>query len=200
MESDLFQSGRRWLPGSAAGRDYDAFIESKLAGQNPHGEADFVETLGGRSVLDAGCGTGRIGIELARRGLDMVGVDLDPAMIARARDKAPALDWRLGDLATIDLGRTFDCILLAGNVMIFLAPGTEGQVVTNLARHLSPGGALVAGFQLLPGRLTLGTYDRLALAAGLQLAERWTTWHRNPWQTGAGYAVSVHRLPTVHRP
>ena len=194
MESNLFQRGRCWHPGRPdSGRDYDAFIEAKLAGENPHGEADFVEALGVRSVLDAGCGTGRVGIELAQRGLAVVGVDLDPAMVARAREKAPDLDWRLGDLATVDLGRTFDCILLAGNVMIFLAPGTEADIVANLGRHLSAGGALVAGFQIMPGRLTLTTYDRLALAAGLELHERWSTWQRHPWQPGANYAVSVHR-------
>ena len=48
----------------------------EAAGVNPHGEADFVFSYGPRSVLDAGCGTGRVAIELARRGLDVVGTDL----------------------------------------------------------------------------------------------------------------------------
>jgi len=61
-----------------------------------HGEATFVEALGVRRVLDAGCGTGRVAIELARRGLDVVGVDADPGMLSAARAKAPELEWALG--------------------------------------------------------------------------------------------------------
>ena len=181
------------------GRDseaYEAHFEAQAAaGRDVHGEAAFIEQVGARSVLDAGCGTGRVARELARRGLDVVGVDVDPAMLAVARRKAPGLDWRLGDLATIDLGRTFEAIVMAGNVMLFLAPGTERAVVANLARHLAPAGLLVAGFQLMFRHLTLAQYDGLAAAAGLELVERWATWDRRVWRPGGDYAVSVHRRP-----
>jgi ubiquinone/menaquinone biosynthesis C-methylase UbiE len=160
-----------------------------------HGEATFVEGLGARSVLDAGCGTGRVAIELARRGIEAVGVDADPGMLSAARAKAPELEWLVADLAALDLpGRRFDVALMAGNVMIFVQPGTEGAVLERLAAHLSPGGAVVAGFQLVPGGLTLDRYDELAGAAGLSLAERFATWDRDPWLEGGDYAVSVHRL------
>jgi SAM-dependent methyltransferase len=184
----------RWLAGDGVRGDaYEARFEAlAAAGHDPHGEATFVERLGVRSVLDAGCGTGRVARELARRGLDVVGVDIDPGMLETARRRAPRLDWRLGDLATIDLGRTFQAAVLAGNVMIFLTPGTEGAVVGNLAGHLAPDGLLVAGFQL-GGPLTLDRYDAVADAAGLELVERWATWDRDPWRPGGDYAVSVHR-------
>ena len=58
--------------------------------------------------------------------------------------------WVEGDLADVDLDRTFDGIVMAGNVMIFVTPGTEGAVMTNMARHLEPGGVVVAGFSLVP--------------------------------------------------
>lgn len=185
----------RWLrERSVSGDAYDSTYERRAAGgQNVHGEADFVETFAPKSVLDAGCGTGRVGRELARRGLEVVGVDIDAEMLDTARRKSADVEWVLADLATVDLGRGFDAIVMAGNVMIFLAPGSEGQVVANLAKHLAPGGILVAGFQLQPGRLTLAEYDRLAGAAGLTLAERWATWHRDEWVDGGDYAVSVHR-------
>lgn len=189
-------AGNRWLA-EARGRSdtYDRRWEEMAAsGHNVHGEADLVESLGPRSVLDAGCGTGRVAIELARRGLDVVGVDLDASMLEKARSKEPDRPWILGDVVDIDLGRTFDVVLLAGNVMIFLVPGTEAAVVANLARHLEPGGALVAGFSLEPGRLDLETYDGHARAAGLVLGERWATWDRQPFD-GGNYAVSVHRRP-----
>lgn len=97
---------------------------------------------------DAGCGTGRMGIELARRGMEIVGVDLDEVMLAQARSKAPQIDWQLADLSTITLDQPFDAIVMAGNVMIYLTPGTEAATVSNLAAHLNPGGLLVAGFRV----------------------------------------------------
>jgi 2-polyprenyl-3-methyl-5-hydroxy-6-metoxy-1,4-benzoquinol methylase len=163
-----------------------------------HGEATLVEGLGVRSVLDAGCGTGRVAIELARRGLEVVGVDADPGMLSAARAKAPDLEWVLADLADFELleadgRRRFDAAVMAGNVMIFVVPGTEGAVLEHVAAHLHPGGLVVAGFQLVPGRLSLERYDELAAAAGLTGAERFATWDRDPWVPGGDYAVSVHR-------
>ena len=196
----------RWL-GSAdvpRGDAYDAQFQALAqAGEDVHGEAHFVASLGVTTVLDAGCGTGRVAIELARRGIDAVGVDLDATMLAVAQRKAPYLPWYAGDITTIELTMPealaqrclFDAVVLAGNVMIFLAPGSEVAAVANLARHLAPGGALVAGFQLLPGGLTLAQYDAYATQAGLVLAERWATWDRQPWSATSDYAVSVHRLP-----
>jgi SAM-dependent methyltransferase len=190
-------SQNRWLTSrTRSGDAYDAvYDERAAAGQDVHGEANFVQREGVRSVLDAGCGTGRVGRELARRGFDVTGVDIDAEMLDTARRKAPDVDWRLGDLAVIDPGREFDVIVMAGNVMIFLTSGTERGVVENMARHLVPGGLLIAGFQLEGGRLTVEQYDALAAATGLTLAERWATWDREPWLAGGDYAVSVHRRP-----
>lgn len=190
------------------GQEYDAPYEARAAsGINVHGEADCITRLqqasqpspaAGQpySVLDAGCGTGRMAIELARRGAEVVGVDLDEVMLTQARAKAPQLDWRLGDLATIELGRRFDCVVLAGNVMIYLTPGSEAATLENMARHLISGGLLVAAFELKTptwSSLTLEGYDRLAAAAGLTLSQRWSTWQQDPWQPADRYAVSVHQ-------
>jgi SAM-dependent methyltransferase len=193
----LTDTPNRWLETrSISGDAYDSTYERRAAaGEDVHGEADFVMAFEPESVLDAGCGTGRVGRELARRGVDVVGVDIDAEMLDTARRKAPAVDWRLADLATVSLSREFDVIVMAGNVMIFLTPGTESDVVANMARHLRPGGQLVAGFQLQPGRLSIEDYDGLATSAGLTLAERWSTWDRDPWTPGGDYAVSLHSWP-----
>jgi len=186
----------RWLSSARDPSEYDArFVEAERMGRDMHGEASFVQSLGAASVLDAGCGTGRVTVELARRGVEVVGIDIDPGMLAAARQKAPEVAWHAADLAAVDLGRRFDAVVLAGNVMIFLTPGTERSVVANMASHLAPAGSLVAGFQL-SGVLDLGDYDRYCIAAGLELAERWATWDREPWHDGCDYAVSVHRLST----
>ncbi|MGH9018986.1 MAG: class I SAM-dependent DNA methyltransferase, partial [Acidimicrobiales bacterium] len=149
--------------------------------------------LGLHRVLDAGCGTGRVAIELDRLGCEVVGVDVDEAMLAEARTKAPHLEWVGADLSTVELDGTFDGVVMAGNVMIFVTPGTEGAVVANLTRHLVGGGLLVAGFSVEKGRLPLAVYDDLASAAGLELVDRWATWDREVHAPGHDYAVSVHR-------
>jgi SAM-dependent methyltransferase len=187
----------RWSAhdGVQRGADYDVrWRELEVAGLSIHGEADLICTFDPETVLDAGCGTGRVAIELARRGIDVVGVDLDPPMLGQARTKAPHLEWVEADLCDIDLGRRFDVVAMPGNVMIFVCPGTEASVVANLARHLRPGGRLVAGFQLGQG-YDLDRYDADCAAAGLELEARSATWEGDPWVPGGDYAVSVHRAP-----
>ena len=182
----------RW--GRESRRDPDAYdaqwARMAESGVDPHGEAAFVMGYAPGSVLDAGCGTGRVAIELARRGVDTVGVDLDADLLAAARTKAPELAWHLADLTAVDLGRTFDVVVLAGNVMIFLVPGTETAVLANLRTHLAPGGRMIAGFQVRPDRLPLATFDAAAADAGLEVVERYATWGRDPYD-GGDYAVSV---------
>lgn len=184
----------RWNEASGVqrGDEYDVrWAEMERAGENPHGEADFICRYEPKSVLDAGCGTGRVAIELSRRGLDVAGVDLDPAMLDTARAKAPDVSWALADLTTVDLGRTFDLVAMPGNVMIFLAPGTEEAVVANLARHLVTDGVLIAGFQVSADRLGLDRYDSACASVGMDLADRYSTWYGERYD-GGDYAVSVH--------
>lgn len=178
--------------GAWDGEDYQRRVESQLAGEDPHGEVAFVERYGPGEVLDAGCGTGRVAIELDRRGIDVVGVDVSESMLATARRLGPTLTWVRADLADLDLGRRFDVVVMAGNVLLFTAEGTTGAVVAGCARHVAPDGVLVAGFQLGTG-YDLATYDAEAAAAGLTLAERYATWDRAPFEPGSDYAVSVHR-------
>lgn len=196
--------GTRWQHTDAPrGDDYDARWQRLAAsGRSVHGEADLVEALlgkhGGTRVLDAGCGTGRVAIELAARGFTVVGADADAGMLDTARAKAPQLNWVTADLSAPQAGVSgeFDLVVLAGNVMIFVEPGTEAQVVTGLTAHLAPGGLLVAGFSLRPDRLSLADYDGFAAAAGLEPVQRWATWDRAEF-SGGDYAVSVHRRVTA---
>jgi len=161
------------------------------SGVDVHGEATFVRSLGPASVLDAGCGTGRVAIELARHGIEVLGVDVDASMIAEARRRAPELQWLQADLVGLALGRQFDVVVLAGNVPLFAVLGTQTRLVASCAAHVAAGGALVAGFQL--GRqYGLADYDATCGDAGLGLTERWAGWAREPYRPGSGYAVSVH--------
>jgi SAM-dependent methyltransferase len=175
------------------GDDYQARFDRLAAtGADVHGEATFVRAYDPGSVLDAGCGTGRVAIELARHGIDVVGVDVDTSMLATARRLAPELTWVEADLTSLDLGRTFDVVVLAGNVPLFTPPGTHAALVAGGARHVAPGGRLIAGFSLERG-YGIDDWDAHATAAGLELAERFAAWDREPWAAGGPYAVSVHR-------
>jgi SAM-dependent methyltransferase len=174
------------------GDEYQARFDALAAsGTDVHGEADLVAAFAPGSVLDAGCGTGRVAIELARRGIDVVGADVDGSMLETARRLAPELAWVESDLAALDLGRGFDVVVLAGNVPLFTPPGTHAALVAGCARHVAPGGVQVAGFQLGRG-YALDDYDAQCGAAGLTLEARYATWDREPF-TGGDYAVSVHR-------
>lgn len=184
----------RWSGQGRDGQDYDErFARIAARGVDMHGEVAFVQRYHPKSVLDAGCGTGRVAIELANRDIDVVGTDLDSSMLEQARRKRPDLTWVEADLSTLDLGETFDVVVLAGNVMIFLDPGTEADAVASAAKHVDAGGLLIAGFQL-NGILSLADYDSFCLAAGLELHERFATWDADPFVAeAANYSVSVHR-------
>jgi SAM-dependent methyltransferase len=175
------------------GRSYQARFDALAAeGQDVHGEAHFILELAPGSVLDAGCGTGRVAIELANHGVDVVGVDIDTSMLATARSRAPEVSWVEADMTSLDLGRVFDLVTMAGNVPLFTAAGTNPMLVAACARHLGASGSLVAGFQLERG-YSVADYDRDCEAAGLTLTERWSTWDRAPFVESSEYAVSVHR-------
>lgn len=185
-------------PGQTAAMGWDGdeyqrrFDALAAAGSDVHGEADFVERFSPRSVLDIGSGTGRVATELARRGVDVVGVDADASMIATARRLAPAQRWIEADATELDLGETFDVVLLAGNVPLFTAPGTNPALLRASARHLAPRGVLVAGFST-DRHYSLETFDADAAASGLELVERFATWDGAPHAPTDSYAVSVHR-------
>ena len=187
----------RWTGNGAGGDAYDARWKQMAArGESVHGEADLVSRWvpmpAGAAVLDAGCGTGRVAIELAVRGFVAVGVDADAAMLAVARSKAPEIRWEPADLAELELHMVFDAVVMAGNVLIFVAPGTEATVVARCAAHLRPGGLLIAGFQLGRG-YRADQFDEHAAMAGLDLVRRFATWDEVPFG-GGDYQVSIHRL------
>jgi 2-polyprenyl-3-methyl-5-hydroxy-6-metoxy-1,4-benzoquinol methylase len=176
--------------------EYKARFEQMDAeGRSTHGEADFIDGFRPVSVLDAGCGMGRVAIELHQRGYDVEGVDLDADLLEYARRDAPHLAWHHADLAALSLERRFALVAMPGNVMLFCRVEDRCPIIACLAGHLEPGGLLVAGFSLerRDDAITLAEYDACCSAAGLALVERFATWDRDPYD-GGDYAVSVHSL------
>ena len=178
------------------------FVRIAEKGDDIDGEARFVDAMAdrGSTILDAGCGTGRVAAALARSGHRAAGVDADPTLIEKGREFYPGLPlatldlWHLTPerLAELGLPPTYDLIVCAGNVMLFLAEGTEPQVVRRLSGVLRPGGRVVFGF--FTGRdYDHDDLDRDARAAGWVREHRFATWQLDAI-TGAGdWAVSVYR-------
>ena len=192
----LLVSENHWVePSLSRGDRYERTYELRAAaGEDVHGEADFVARFSPASVLDAGCGTGRVGRELHRRGIDVVGVDLDNVMLGTARSRYPSASWIEGDISAIHLGRTFDIVLMAGNVINFVIPQFRGQAVENLVHHLRPDGLLINGHSIRPEGSSPAVFAIWAEAAGLELVERWATWDQEAFADSSDYALTVHRL------
>jgi SAM-dependent methyltransferase len=166
------------------------------AGGNPHGEVDFVMQYAPRTALDAGCGFGRVAVELSARGVTTVGVDLDPDLLERARRIAPDLEWHHADLSTFDLERRFDLVVVAGNVIGFVDAPDRAEAVRRCARHVAPGGRLVIGNQSRSAWPTPDQIDEWCSQDGLEPESRHGGWEREPFLPGAEYIVTVHHRPT----
>ncbi len=176
--------------------EYDVrWDQLEAQGQSVHDEADFVAQLGGDRVLDAGCGTGRVAVELARRGFTVVGIDNDADMLAYARRKPEPVRWLKSNLAGFELDDRFDVAVMAGNILLFVVPDQRSDAVANLARHVADGGALVTGSSTAPD-CDFDRVDGWCAAAGLELTEQYATWDRQPFD-GGDYRVSVHRKRTA---
>ncbi len=177
----------------------ERFRAMERAGEDLAGEARLVDALSARNarILDAGCGPGRVGGYLAEAGHRVVGVDVDPVLIAAAENDRPGPRWLVGDLAELDLparGITdpFDVIVSAGNVMTFLAPSTRVQVLTRLHAHLADDGRALIGFGA--GReYEFGQFFDDAAAAGFATDLLLSTWDLRPFTEDSDFLVAILR-------
>jgi len=137
-------------------------------------------------VLDLGTGRGRFGIWFARRGCRVVGIDVNPEMLAAARARAHALgledrfDLRQGDAEDLSdfADGTFDLVLC---MELFDHVPVTGTVLAEVRRVLAPGGRLI--FTYVPGESLYGVLGN---------AYRW--WRR---RSGETIISRTYRLPEI---
>ena len=195
----------RWFTAHNEGHSewyIERFRTLAAEGADLDGEARLVDALvpAHARILDAGCGPGRVGAALFRRGHQVLGVDVDPTLVAAAQQDHLGPTWLVADLAELDLAaaghpETFDGAVLAGNVMPFLAPGTGARVLDRVAHHLRPDAPIAVGFALDRG-YSIEEFDADVALAGLSVEHRFATWDIRPWTPSSGFAVSVLRTAT----
>ena len=173
------------------------FRDLAAQGMDLVGEARLVDAMLPRNsrVLDAGCGPGRIGGHLAQVGHQVVGVDVDPELIAEARKVHPGARWLVGDLAELDLPALgvepgFDVVVCAGNVMTFLAPSTRTEVLRRFGVHLREGGRAVVGFGAGRG-YPFEEFRADVREAGLREDVLLSSWDLRPYAPDADFLVAV---------
>ncbi|WP_067430363.1 class I SAM-dependent methyltransferase [Nocardioides jensenii] len=171
------------------------FVKIAAEGNDIDGEARFVDAMAtrGSRILDAGCGAGRVADALRRAGHRTIGVDVDPLLIEAGHQQHPDTDLRVLDLADLspELG-TFDVIVCPGNVITFVAPDSEPEVVAAMASVLAPGGRAVFGFHV-DRTLSVDDLDGYADQVGWTLEFRFGTWELDPFTDASDWAVSVYR-------
>jgi SAM-dependent methyltransferase len=195
-------SGNRWISRIEEDPDHseryvERFRTMAADGFDLHGEARFIDAMvtRGARILDAGCGPGRVGGRLAELGHDVVGIDLDPVLIAAAEHDHPGPRWLVGDLADLDLDAAgvdagFDAVVCAGNVMGFLDPDTRRHVLANLRNVLGDGGRVVAGFGS-SGHYPFDEFFADVDHAGLEAELCLSTWDLRPFGASSEFLVAV---------
>lgn len=145
----------------AKGHGYGERFRRLLAeGEDVDGEARLADALVPREarILDVGSGMGRVSAALLARGHDVVAVERDPTLVAQSRSTYPYLDVVHGDILDADLRPGFDLTVMVGNVMVFLAEGTERNVLTRLHGLLGPSGRMLVGFHPTEGPASARDY------------------------------------------
>ena len=173
----------------------ERFRAMAASGADLAGEARLVDALvePASRILDAGCGPGRVGAALFARGHTVVGVDVDPELIAAAQADHPGPRWVVEDLSGFALDeQPFDAAVVAGNVLAFVAVGTEAAVLSQIAAHVRTDGVVAVGFGTDRG-YALADFDTHCAIAGLRLEHRFATWGLRPWREDADFAVTVLR-------
>jgi SAM-dependent methyltransferase len=102
-------------------------------------------------ICDLGCGPGEVAYYLQSRGVETVGVDLSPNMVAEARRRCPGLPFVVGNFLALEFSEAFFGGIAAFYSLIHLPRGRVGEALEECRRVLKPGGFLLIGCHVGPG-------------------------------------------------
>jgi ubiquinone/menaquinone biosynthesis C-methylase UbiE len=134
--------------------DHAAIYDASV-GEDFQGDVQFYVSEALRSggpALELACGSGRITIPIAKAGVEITGLDLSEAMLARAQEKAGKLEpevekritLRSGDMRNFDLGRQFPLIIIPFRAFLCLMTlEDQKRALVQVHRHLQPDGRLI---------------------------------------------------------
>lgn len=166
-------------------------------GQDIHGEARLADAMVERNsvILDAGCGTGRLGGYLAAQGHTVVGIDVDPILISHAEQDFPSVTWQVGDLSEDEIEEhDFDLAIAAGNVMGFIAPEGREATLRNIFQSLKPGARFVTGFGAGRG-WEFDDFLELAGKIGFRVDFTFSSWDMKVFTPHSTFLVAVLSRP-----
>ena len=167
---DPFAAGAPFYDVDLEGYDEDVALYERLA------------DAGWSTVLELGCGTGRVAVALARAGLTVTGIDVSAAMLAVARERtagAAGVALLEADMCTLDLGERFDAVIVPlGGLQHLASLDALVAAMAAIARHLAPDGLAVIDVEAPHADdFTPGPQP---------LTEHWT----RPWAAGGGALVT----------
>lgn len=133
-----------------------------------------------KTLLDVACGTG-MHLEHLAKSYQVEGLDLDPELLAIARERLPDVPFHVGNMVTFDLGRRFDAVTcLFSSIGYARTVSNLARAVATMASHLGPGGVLVVEPWFSPERWEPGRVDaRFIDEPGLKIARINTTERRD---------------------
>src|SRR5262245_18001081 len=109
----------------------------------------FAESLRGKGlVADIGCGPGHVTRYLHDQGVEICGIDLSPKMVERAGHLNPRIEFRTGDMTTLDVNEATWAGIVAFYSLIHISRGELVRALTELRRVLQPGGLLLLSFHI----------------------------------------------------
>jgi ubiquinone/menaquinone biosynthesis C-methylase UbiE len=202
LESDHWLADTRTSYDTVA-ESYADFVRESLA-REPYLRAmlglfaDLVQAASGGPVADIGCGPGHFTAHLHTLGIDVLGIDLSPAMIDLARREHPDLRFEVGSMTDLPLADASAGGLLASWSLIHIPDEAIPTVLGHFRRVLRPGCPLLVGFHLgNESRLKTQGYGGhpMKVYVHLRQPDRMTAWLRD-----AGFAIDAQMLLAVDQP
>src|SRR5687768_7712999 len=147
----MFEKSARFYDAIYAGKDYAraaGHLQALIRARRPRAV----------TLLDVGCGTGRHLEHLREQYRSVEGLDLNPDLLAVAKERLPGVDLHCADMASFDLGKKFDVVVCLFSAIAYVETEERmRQSIAAMSRHLARGGLLIVEPWFSPEKYWTGT-------------------------------------------